>query len=157
MTADDEHAASGRVCLPEMLVTRHLDTLEQGGCREPPKLQEVYVVQRLVSERTASRCLHDRGRRRAAVDNRLVCCSHAVTPGACAGQERRKGAGSGIGERPRQPGGKGHPQAEERCRDHGHLLNPPGTLGQRARRKLPANRPAPEYNDSRRANNCARL
>ena len=100
MTADDEHATSGRVCLPEMLVAHHLDTLEQGGSRQPPKLQEVYVVQRLVREGTTGRCAHAGVGSRAAVDNRLVRRSYAEAPGASAGQERRKGPGAGVGERP---------------------------------------------------------
>ena len=70
-----------------MLIARHLDTLEQGGRRQPPELQEVYVVQRLVQERTAGHCLHARVRSRAAVDNRLVRRSHPESPGAGAGQE----------------------------------------------------------------------
>ncbi len=122
MTADDKHAASGRVYLPEMLIARHLDTSEQGSRRQPPKLQEVYVVQRLVRERTAGRCANDRVRGRAAVDNRLVRCSHAESAGAGAGQERRKGPSTGIRKRSGQPRGKGHPQAKERCRYHGRLL-----------------------------------
>ena len=122
MTTDDEYAPSGRVCLPEMLIARHLDTLEQGGRRQPPELQEVHVVQRLVGEGTAGCGPHAGVRSRACVDNRLVCHSHAEAAGAGAGQERRKGPGSGIRERSGQPRGNGHTQAEERCRYHGRLL-----------------------------------